>query len=84
MPTWVKQWLPSMILPVLGLVWYAMDDRATMRQRMALLERENTALTDERLDVRVLTLEIQLKALALSMATTREAFLLFAENRLDE
>ena len=84
MPGWLRLWLLSMILPVLAFAWYMMEDRARLRQRVAFLESGYQLLMDEKLGNRILTLEIQVPALALSMSTTRSAFLLFAEDRLDE
>jgi hypothetical protein len=56
-----------MILPVLGVLWYAMDDRADMRQRIALLERDQQVMRDERLGKRLIALEVQMQAFSLSV-----------------
>ena len=67
MPEWLQRWLPTLILPVLVLGWYAFDDRADIRQRIAFLEKAQAAILEEQLEKRMLTLEIQQQATSLSV-----------------
>jgi len=82
MPSWLKQWLPSLILPLLAFAWYLVDDRAALRERVALLEygqqREDVVQTLQRLTA----LEVQLKALQLSAQGVNQTILLLASERL--
>lgn len=81
MPGWLKQWLPSLILPLLAFAWYLADDRAALRERVALLEygqqREDAVQTLQRLTA----LEVQLKALQLSVQGVSQTVLLLASER---
>ena len=82
MAPWVQKWLPTIILPLLGLAAWAMGGWAAHHERVGLIEHDQHVFIQQKIPARVLTLEIQMQALRLTLEAQNQTILLLAEERL--